>query len=100
MDSLEAQLEAAAEARVAAAAELTGARRDLMATRLAAMEKKTRLAEEQEKAGKAPLPDKAAHPSLSCRWERLPSQIRQPTLLFLAGGRERLGRRLRSRREN
>ena len=87
MDSLEAQLEAAAEARVAAAAELTGARRDLMATRLAAMEKKICLSEEQEKVGKAPLPDKAAHPPFPCRRERLPSQIRQPTHPFPAGGK-------------
>ena len=27
--------------------------------------------------GKAPLPEKAAHPSFSCRWKRFPSQIRQ-----------------------
>ena len=33
-------------------------------------------------ARKAPLPDKAAHPSLSYRREKLPSQIRQPTPPF------------------
>ena len=35
-----------------------------------------------EEAGKAPLPAKTAHPFLSCRQERLPSQIRQPTPPF------------------